>query len=111
MEVNEHIVQLTGTANIPQPLSLGHDYEIVANVNCYRVTEVDNHDGSINKLYKLKVVDSVVRNSLGKEIKTGKGSLSQKLRFAITANIQDKEVAEKTYENEMNKLIDHYTKS
>lgn len=81
MEINEHIVSLSGKASIADPLELGQDYRITFEGTVTSQTDVDNDDGTKNVINKLKprLIESVEHGGKVLKIKD-KSSTSQKNR-------------------------------
>lgn len=100
--INDRVVQLVGRASIDSELQLGNDYDILTTANCYRKETVDNQDGTVNVVFKLKPSGSfdIINDKGQKKNLKMKGSLSQKLRFRIEA-VDD-------YETVMCKVLDNF---
>lgn len=60
MNVNEHRIKIMGLGNVAPanaPLvELGKDIELHIHGNVLKVEEVDNQDGSIDRIYKVKII-------------------------------------------------------
>ncbi len=73
MQVNEHIIKLTGKASIEKALILGQDYTFEGTGNVVKIEESDNQDGTVNLTYTLK---PIIVTSVGEqETKEGYGDL------------------------------------
>lgn len=86
-EVNERVIKLSGQVNVAQDLELTKCYHLlVEGAECRSVSELPNDDGTINRVFSLKVSE-LCRLTLkdgGQLIKTkAKGSPSQRLRNSI----------------------------
>lgn len=82
--INEYVVKLTGKANIPVPLEIGHGYEILSKGEITTVTESDNNDGTHNLYYKFVPITSEITDELGKlHIKTKDKRSNSKLIFDL----------------------------
>lgn len=101
MQINERILKLTGTANIPDDLELGHDYDCMITMNVHRGGEmVDRGDGTYDVIYKVKPTGMVgIMNDKGvKMVARVKGSPSTKWRWAVENHGRD-------YEETMIKML------
>jgi hypothetical protein len=81
MEVNEHILSISGKASTQEPLELGQDYRVTIEGTITSQTDVDNDNGTKNRINKLKprLVEEIVHK--GRVIKVkDKSSTSQKNR-------------------------------
>ena len=85
LKQNEQVIKIVGSANIGQEMSLSHDYTIGLIANCYRIENINNDDGTFDKVYKLKLLGQVVvENDKGQKLVAKvKGSPSQKWRWAV----------------------------
>ena len=84
-EINEYIIHFTGSANIPEELKLGNNYEITLNADTYSLKAKDRQDGSIDIYYSLKLITASIKTDKGEIIAKDKRHYSQKLRGAIYA--------------------------
>ena len=85
---NEIQLKITGSANIPNGLELGKEYDLtLSNVECRKSEEHPNDDGSVNKVFTVKLSPFSEVNIISeKEIIKGKakgGSMSQVIRRFI----------------------------
>lgn len=114
MEINEYKVRLAGTLNLSKGLVLGKDYDVtIANIETRKMADIPNDDGTCNRVYNLTVSNRSEMNIIAENdiIKGTKGSMSQKLRFAIKQRWIDKgELGEfeEYYTKQMKLLIDKY---
>ena len=112
MQTNENIIKVVGLANIAEELANGKDYNILAEASCVEVAEKSNHDGSVNKIYKLKMFGEIKINETGHTPLLGKikgYTPSQKLRFALKRNwnIQNEGLDfDEYYEKRINEFIE-----
>lgn len=60
MQINEHILKLSGKASIVGPLVIGKDYTFSGTGSVVKVEENDNQDGTINVTYILKPIIATV---------------------------------------------------
>lgn len=111
MEVDQHIVKILGTAQLEEALKMDHDIHLNATANVYKREEVSNQDGTVNVVYKAKILTVKVLDDLGVLIKSSaKKKQSQALRFAIESYRQDKfpeRDEEEFYTFVMGKIIDN----
>jgi len=113
MDINEIKLKLSGSANISEQLELGNEYSLtISNAECREVREVPNDDGTVNRIYNLKLSEmSEVNIISGQKViqSKKKGSQSQKLRMAIYQVWLDEYQAsiefDKYYEKQMSDLI------
>lgn len=109
MDIDQHILKLIGTAQLEEELLIGHDLHLNATANVYKREEVDNGDGTVNVVYKAKLLTVQVRNDLGVLIKSSaKKKQSQAMRFAIEAYRQEhapERDEEEFYTMVMNKIM------
>jgi hypothetical protein len=85
-KINEHVLKISSAGvNLPEGLEQGHRYLITTEADVYEITEKDNQDGTIDKIYKVKQTGVVTVNfDGGKVIKAKeKGSVSRSLHGAI----------------------------
>lgn len=119
MEINEHIIQLSGKASIPEPLEVGGNYKITMDGSVITETMSDNHDGTANRIFKFKPIVLLTTDKTGKTIKSkDTRSMSQLLRGSIRKrwiNIASRMDEEKYYETimygimrDLDILIDKY---
>lgn len=69
MEINEHIIQLRGSASIPEALTIGNNYKIIADGSITDESLKDNHDGTFNKKFFFQPVLVEIVDDKGKSIK------------------------------------------
>ena len=68
MKINEHIVKLTGKANIPSALNIAENYDVNIEGTITTSTTSDNHDGTYDVIYKLQPIRVQLVTSKGKTI-------------------------------------------
>lgn len=85
--INEHILQLSGKANLPQPLKENCSYMINAEIDIKDIIHKNRQDGTKDLIYKGKSTGIVqIQNQRNKEevfFAKDTRTASQKLRFAI----------------------------
>ena len=84
-KINENILRITGSSNIPEPLKTGHEYSIVLKADCIGVNKRDNHDGTFNYTFLLRQTgEAIITTDRGKIIQSkGRKSKSKALRGAL----------------------------
>lgn len=84
MEISNHILKLTGKAELPKPIDLGNNYHISLSGAVRTSTDSDNDDGTISRIYTFKAVKVELLDELGETIKLkDTRSKSQLLRSLI----------------------------
>lgn len=79
--INEHILKITGKASLEAPIEMGKSYDLMLTGDITSVTDSDNHDGTLDRMYKFEPKTCDVVKDNGDVIGTkDKGKLSQKLR-------------------------------
>ena len=68
-EIKSYILRLTGKAELPQDIQIGHNYHVSLEGSVPSVTESDNDDGTHNRIYTFKPVKIEVLDEKGKTIK------------------------------------------
>jgi hypothetical protein len=106
---NDHLIKLSGKAELPEPLEIGKNYEIKASGTIVSTTEQDKDDGSHIFTYKFEPVIVEIVNDMGKSIKAKDvRRKSQQLRSALWKIWKEEDVPldfEIFYADEMDKLI------
>ena len=104
--MSEHIIKITGTANIPEPLKNGHDYTVGLAVNVDGKNEKPNNEGGYDYTYNLKMLgDFVLQDEHGKNIyATSRASASKKFRNRLNM-IHNGEDFDLVYERIMGWII------
>ena len=115
MLTNEYIIKLTGSACIPEPIENGHDYYILTNAQCYSEEKRDRQDGTVDMVYKLRLLGEVTISDKGKTLIKGKSkkepSCSEILRNTLWVYHQQyhqEDDFEEYYKQEMRKIINSY---
>jgi hypothetical protein len=67
--INNFIIRLSGKAEIPEELSIGHNYEAKISGSITSKTEEDNNDGTSTFIYKFEPVIVEVLKPTGETIK------------------------------------------
>ena len=66
---NDHVLKLTGKAELPNALKIGHNYQVNLQGTITSITETDKNDGSHVLYYKFEPVHIEVINEKGEAIK------------------------------------------
>lgn len=69
MEIKSHILKISGKSESPKPLDIGNNYHIALAGAITTVTDSDNDDGSLTRIYTFKPIRVEVLNPLGETIK------------------------------------------
>lgn len=122
MEISSHILQLTGKAELPYEINMSSKYHISLEGGVNSISEIDNEDGTANKIYKFKSIKVELLDETGKVTKlkdTRKNS--EKLRSRIRFMWQDKNIEtppDKYYDKVMaifiknlEEIIEHYDRN
>lgn len=79
--MDNYVIKLTGKAELPEPISIGSNYDVALSGAITSETISDNDDGSKTHVFTFKPVKVEVLNEKGKTIKArDPRSYSQKLR-------------------------------
>jgi len=113
MEVGEYKIKLSGSANIPQPLRNGFEYDLeLKNVEVRKIERIPTDDGQEDEIASLRIseLSEVIIKSGEKQMKAKvKGSQSKVLRYFIEQKADNLGVdREKFYTQEMQRIIDTY---
>lgn len=109
--IDTHFIKLSGKGNIPQPLEIGHNYELRAQGTVTSKTETDNDDGSHTIYYRFEPIVIDIVNDKGESIRAkDPRSLSQLLRarfYRLWTKQPDNKSFEDYYNTLMGQLIQH----
>lgn len=85
MEINEHILSLTGKATLPQQLELGYEYIIIATGEIVSITDSNNSNGTKDRKYKFVPILCSIQSENGLVLK-GKmtSSVSTMIRSSLS---------------------------
>lgn len=67
--INSHSLRLTGKAESPEPLEIGHNYSVVLEGSIVSATETDNNDGTYSVVYTFRPVKVDVLKPMGEALK------------------------------------------
>jgi hypothetical protein len=61
MQINEHIIKVSGKANLPNELSMDQDVTLVLHGSVVKIEQESNQDGTVNQIYKVKVATAEIK--------------------------------------------------
>jgi len=107
--LDSQVLKLTGKAELPKPLTIGHNYEIKLNGSITGINKSDNNDGSFTYYHKFEPILVEVITEKGERIKAkDTRRKSQMLRSCIWKTWQDSKKNiefEKYYDDRMSQII------
>lgn len=85
MNINEHILKISGSSNLPSGLEMDKRYLVSIEVDCTDIVDRSNQNGTLNREYKCKQTGDTQILVDGKQIIKAekKQKRSQKLHAAI----------------------------
>lgn len=116
MEINEHVLKISGKANILSGLTIGKNYDItVGDLECRKSEEIPTDNGKVDKIYTLRLsnlseVSIISENEIIKSTQKTR-SQSQVLRWKIEQRWQESGSdleKEDFYIKEMSRIISNY---
>lgn len=79
--VNEHILSLSGKASLQEPLNMAQDYQITVEGEIRNITDTTRDDGTVDRLYRLKIATVHSLESKGHKVQVkDKSPLHAKIR-------------------------------
>ena len=78
-EINDYVLRLTGKVSLLQPINLGENYKFTISGSITSQTDKDNHDGTINREYRIEPIVVELINELGQAIKSKDSRSKSKL--------------------------------
>ena len=69
MNINSHILKLSGKAELPKEIDISHNYHVSLEGSITGISIDDNEDGTYNKIYKFKPVKVDLLTPQGEQIK------------------------------------------
>lgn len=82
--MNSHILRITGSSELPEPLEIETDYQILLDCEITSIVKRSLNDGGYNFVYSAKQKTAEVKDNKGKTIKTtDRKGQSVKLRGAL----------------------------
>jgi hypothetical protein len=85
MNLNSHVLKLTGSAELPEGLAIGTHYAVGIEVAITDERKVDNEDGTFDLEYKARLIRAKVQKETGFVLTKDKSRQSTKTRYAILA--------------------------
>lgn len=84
-EINERILKLTGTANLPRDLQIGHDYTIALQVNVNASETRNNEDGTCDVIFKCRPTGEIIitKDYGEKMVLKSRNSVSKRIRNSL----------------------------
>lgn len=67
--MDSHVIKLSGKAELPEALEIGHNFRVKLEGSITAATKADNHDGTFTHYYKFEPVRVEVVTGLGKTLK------------------------------------------
>lgn len=111
MNINSHILKLSGKAELPKEVSIGHNYKIVSEGSITKEELHDNNDGSFNKVYSFRPITIEITTDKGEALKLkDTRSASQLLRgrlYKCWVNANSSLSFDEWYQKLMLNLISH----
>ena len=90
MNINSHILKLSGRAELPQEIDIGHNYHISMEGSVPKTELHDNEDGTFNRVYTFKPVKIELLDDKGEMLKLkDTRSMSQLFRGRMWKQWQD----------------------
>lgn len=69
MEINSHILKLTGKCELPSGIEIGHNYTVTLRGSIVSEQESDNEDGTHNKSYSFRPITGEIVSEDGESLK------------------------------------------
>lgn len=69
MQVNSHVLKLSGRAELPNEIDIGHNYHISLEGSVPKTELHDNEDGTFNKVYTFRPVKIELLTQKGETLK------------------------------------------
>jgi len=99
-EISEHIIRLTGKANIEKPLNLGEGYEVLLKGEITAITRHDLANGTEDVEYKFVPSIAEIKTELGETIKVKDlRKMSQKIRGMLFKHWESNPKDPRSYED------------
>lgn len=106
--INSHILKISGKSELPNEIEIGHNYHLSLEGSVNSMTEIDNEDGTRNRIYSFRPVKLDLLNSKGETLKLKdtrtKSQLFRGRIYKIWSNNNDMSF-EEYYNDLMNNLI------
>lgn len=69
MQINSHILKISGTCEIPKELTSGYNYKVSVEGSVPKMETIDNHNGTFDVVYKMKPIRVEVITETGEILK------------------------------------------
>ena len=90
LNINSHVLRLTGRAELPKEIDIGHNYHISLEGSIPKTELHDNENGTYNKVYTFKPVKVELLTDKGETLKLRDArSMSQLFRGRMWKQWQD----------------------
>lgn len=84
MDISNYILKLTGKAELPQAIEIGHNYRVALEGSVVAALDSDNEDGTLSRSFTFKPIKVEVLTATGETIKAkDTRSNSQLLRALV----------------------------
>ena len=70
MEINSHILKISGKVELLEPVEISHNFKITVSGSITSEELKDNSDGTFDKIYRFEPILCEVINPLGKTLQT-----------------------------------------
>lgn len=111
MLVSNHVLRLSGKAELPQEIDMGNNYHISLSGSVPKVEEHDNEDGTVTRIYTFKPVKVELLDKLGSTLQLkdtrSKSQLFRARVFGIWKQVYKEEAFDELYDALMDNLIEH----
>lgn len=105
-----YYLKLTGKVNVPEMLTIGHNYRVLLDGEVTNETKETNQDGTFSYVSKFEPVIAEVQKDFGKSIKSKvAGSRSKQVKNIVfklwEASNDDSRTADEAYEETMKHIL------
>jgi|SRR3569623_908897 len=119
MEISNHVIKLTGKAELPQAVDIGNNYHVALEGSVTAVTNSDNENGTVTAIYTFKPIKVDVLTPRGEAIKAkdtrSNSQLLRSLLYKKWVNLASSEDFDTWYTKiiygvmrDLDELIDRY---
>lgn len=82
-QINSHVIKISGGAELAEGLEFGKDYKLSLDGSVTSTRDKDNHDGTIDRTYTVKLLNAIVKDEKKSIVVKDKHGQSQLTRGAI----------------------------
>lgn len=82
-EVSSHILRFSGKAELPSAIEIGHNYQVQAEGSITTMSENDNEDGTVNRIYTFRPVRIEIAIPTGETLKLKDARTNSQLMRAL----------------------------